>query len=508
MFRRFSAPGRKRCAGIRFFARPFMVRDYASLCKLFIEMCTCPGESKIGAAPRLSSKPSDGRSFSRRIALPACRSRMRRPCVSPSCVFPRTSGNLCGAFRRCCSTVGPGPLSIAMRVAFTRLLSQGLAPQLEPGRNYRSYIDWLGKQQPDEAQAFWREYLAGFKAPTAFPTEMPEANGHHAGVGGSYLEYGVDLSPEATNALNAAARGLRITLGTLLLAAWSLELDRQSGAGEIVFGAAFSGRPADLRGVESIIGPFVNNLPVRVAVNGEAKLGEFLADIHAQSMKLSAHQFTPLMEIQACSEVPWKHRLFDSVVVFQNYLVDESARRFGSEIGVADFVGPIHTNYPVMFLIEPGDSLRFTLIYDSRLIARRAIERWARDLAVLLEKMPQMLGSRVADLQGLLSPPAIAPVRAKLRLQAESQNFVPPQTEMERAISGVWQGLFGLDRISVEDNFFDLGGHSLLLVQMHNRLRETLRTEFPVVTLFEYPTVRLLARYLDKSEVPAGGWRR
>ena len=303
---------------------------------------------------------------------------------------------------------------------------------------------------------------------------------------------------------NAAARGLRITLGTLLLAAWSLELDRQSSAGEIVFGAAFSGRPADLRGVESIIGPFVNNLPVRVAVNGEAKLGEFLADIHAQSMKLSAHQFTPLMEIQACSEVPWKHRLFDSVVVFQNYLVDESARRFGSEIGVADFVGPIHTNYPVMFLIEPGDSLQFTLIYDSRLIAGRTIERWGRDLVLLLEKMPQMLGSRVADLQELLSPPVIAPVRAKLRLRAESQNFVPPQTEMERAISGVWQGLFGLDRISVEDNFFDLGGHSLLLVQMHNRLRETLRAEFPVVTLFEYPTVRLLARYLDKSEVPAG----
>jgi amino acid adenylation domain-containing protein/non-ribosomal peptide synthase protein (TIGR01720 family) len=381
-------------------------------------------------------------------------------------------------------------------------ISQGLSPQLEPGRNYRSYIEWLGKQPPDGAQAFWREHLAGFRAPTAFSTETPEPNGHHTGA--SYLEHAVELSPEATNALNAAARSLRVTLGSLLLAAWSLELNRQSGAGDIVFGAAFSGRPADLRGVESIVGPFVNNLPMRVAVNDEAKLVEFLADMHAQSLRLSAHQFTPLMEIQACSEVPWKHRLFDSVVVFQNYLVDESARRMGSEILVSDFVGPIHTNYPVMFLVEPGDSLRFTLIYDSRVIGRQAVERWARDLTVLLEKMPQMLKSRVADLQAYLSSPPAAPVQAKLRLRAESQNFVPPQTEMERAISGVWQGLFGLDRVSVEDNFFDLGGHSLLLVQMHNRLRETLGTEFPVVTLFEYPTVRLLARYLDKSEVPAG----
>ncbi|MGH9493593.1 MAG: condensation domain-containing protein, partial [Candidatus Sulfotelmatobacter sp.] len=110
-------------------------------------------------------------------------------------------------------------------------LSQELQPRLESGRNYRSYIEWLGKQESGEAQAFWREYLAGFRAPTAFPTETPEPNGHHAGE--SYLEYGVDLSPGATAALNAAARSLRITVGTMLLAAWSLELNRQSGAGDI-----------------------------------------------------------------------------------------------------------------------------------------------------------------------------------------------------------------------------------------------------------------------------------
>ena len=384
--------------------------------------------------------------------------------------------------------------------------SQGLSPKLEPGCGYRSYIEWLGKQSSGEARAFWREYLAGFKSPISFPSDSPEPNGH-AGTA-NYIDHRVELSPEATSALNATARGLHITLSTLLLAVWSLQLNRQlnhpSGASDIVFGAAFSGRPADLPGVESIVGPFVNNLPMRVAVAGDAKLGAFLKHFHAQSLKLSSHQFTPLMEIQACSEVPWKHRLFDNVVVFQNYLVDESARNFGKEIRVDDFVGPVHTNYPVMFLVEPGDSLHFTLIYDGRLIARQTIECWGRDLALLLERLPHSLETRVLELQSLLSPPPASPARAKLRLRAESQNFVPPQTDMERAISGVWQGLFGLDRISIEDNFFDLGGHSLLLVQMHNRLRETLHTEFPVVTLFEYPTVRLLARHLDKAAVAAG----
>ena len=52
--------------------------------------------------------------------------------------------------------------------------------------------------------------------------------------------------------------------------------------------------------------------------------------------------------------------------------------------------------------------------------------------------------------------------------------------------------------MSIEENFFDLGGHSLLLVQMHDQLCEALHTEFPIVKLFEHPTVRSLARHLDR----------
>ena len=89
--------------------------------------------------------------------------------------------------------------------------------------------------------------------------------------------------------------------------------------------------------------------------------------------------------------------------------------------------------------------------------------------------------------------------RTKPRLRALSQDFVAPQTDMERTIAGVWQGLFGLDRVSIEENFFDLGGHSLLLVQMHHQLCEALHTDFPIVKLFEHPTVHALAGYLSAS---------
>ena len=74
---------------------------------------------------------------------------------------------------------------------------------------------------------------------------------------------------------------------------------------------------------------------------------------------------------------------------------------------------------------------------------------------------------------------------------------------MEIVIAGVWQNMFGLERISVEENFFDLGGHSMLLIQMHGRLRELLKTEFPIVTLLEHPSIGSLARHLQQAGTPA-----
>jgi non-ribosomal peptide synthetase component F/acyl carrier protein len=303
---------------------------------------------------------------------------------------------------------------------------------------------------------------------------------------------------ETTSALQSAARRMQLTLSTLVQSAWALLLNRQTGVSDVVFGAAFAGRPTDLNGVESLVGPFVNNLPVRVLVNPELTAGEFLRQMHEQLLQLSPFQYIPLIEIQKVSDVPWRHRLFDSLVVFQNYLVDDSARRFGGQINIEDFAGPVHTNYPVMLLAEPGTALRLTLIYDRENVARSAIERWGRDLAVLLERLPRFADQSVAELQELLSRPVTAGKGTRKTLRADSQNLVPAQTEMERTIAEVWKTMFGVEEVSVEENFFDMGGHSLLLVQIHARLRETLKAEFPLVALFEYPTVRALASHLDQ----------
>ncbi|HEX8852221.1 MAG TPA: phosphopantetheine-binding protein, partial [Pyrinomonadaceae bacterium] len=79
-------------------------------------------------------------------------------------------------------------------------------------------------------------------------------------------------------------------------------------------------------------------------------------------------------------------------------------------------------------------------------------------------------------------------------------DYVAPQTDLERTIAGIWQGALQVERLSTQDNFFDLGGHSLLMAQVHARLREVLQTEVPVIELFKYPTVSSLARYFNQRQ--------
>jgi len=84
-----------------------------------------------------------------------------------------------------------------------------------------------------------------------------------------------------------------------------------------------------------------------------------------------------------------------------------------------------------------------------------------------------------------------------------SASFLTPRTELERTIAEVWRQALRVDEVGVDDNFFALGGHSLLITQVHEGLRERLARSFPLVTLFQYPTIRTLATWLSQEEVPA-----
>jgi len=110
---------------------------------------------------------------------------------------------------------------------------------------------------------------------------------------------------------------------------------------------------------------------------------------------------------------------------------------------------------------------------------------------VMLEKLPLTPNGKV-DRRALPAPDTQRP-----KLET---TFVAPGAGLEPAIAAIWERVLSIKNPGVDDNFFDLGGHSLQVVQVQNRLRETLGIELPVIKLFEYPSIRSLAGYLGEEK--------
>jgi acyl carrier protein len=109
---------------------------------------------------------------------------------------------------------------------------------------------------------------------------------------------------------------------------------------------------------------------------------------------------------------------------------------------------------------------------------------------VSLDEMPLTQNGKV-DRKRLPKPDGLRP--------ESEESFIAPATELERAIAAIWQDALQVDRVARDDNFFDMGGHSLLMVQVHSRLQQALNKELSMIELFKFPTINSLAQHLTRE---------
>ena len=215
------------------------------------------------------------------------------------------------------------PLLLGDVLAAYRALRRGEPLRRRRERPFRDYIAWLSRQDGTAAEGFWRAELAGLSAPAtlagsrAAATGPPEPAADAAAGGHARAEGG--CGPLLTGRLQQLARRWRVTLSTLFQGAWGLLLSRYSGEPEVVFGTAVSGRPAELEGVERMVGLFINTLPVRVRAAEDRPLQQWLPELQERQAARLQHQHLPLARIQGLSGLAAGQPLFDTLLVFENY---------------------------------------------------------------------------------------------------------------------------------------------------------------------------------------------
>ncbi|MDQ2870861.1 MAG: amino acid adenylation domain-containing protein [Acidobacteriota bacterium] len=225
-------------------------------------------------------------------------------------------------------------------------------------RPFREYIAWVQRQDRKASEAFWRGALAGFRTPTSLRLD----SGVASAATSSPREATLRLSSELSEKLREFARRNRLTLNTLVQGAWAILASRYSSEEDVIFGATVSGRPPELPDVDTMVGLFINTLPVRVLVPGQGEVFEWLKGLQQQLVELRQHEHSSLLDIHGWSEVPRGTPLFESLVVFEN-IGNEADAEVGRGPLVLERVRSIGggTNYPLTLMAAPGDRLSFKL---------------------------------------------------------------------------------------------------------------------------------------------------
>ncbi|WP_193200009.1 non-ribosomal peptide synthetase [Nostoc sp. MG11] len=287
------------------------------------------------------------------------------------------------------------PLVLKQVFELYEAFCEGKNLSLEASANYSNYIAWLQKQDLGQAQRFWQQKLQGFTAPTPLMVDKPLSARQPQS---SYNVQEVHLSAIVTASLQAFVKKHQLTLNNVVQGAWSILLSRYSGETDVVFGATVSGRPPDLIGVESMVGLFINTLPVRVLVPREGELLPWLKDLQAQQVESEQYSYTPLVDIQGWSEIKRGMALFESIVVFENYPVDTALQQHNSSLEVVDILRSEQTNYPLTVSAVAGSELSVNISYDAHRFDAGTITRMLRHLQTLLEAIATNQVQRLGEL--------------------------------------------------------------------------------------------------------------
>jgi amino acid adenylation domain-containing protein/non-ribosomal peptide synthase protein (TIGR01720 family) len=310
-----------------------------------------------------------------------------------------------------------------------RALRAGEVARLGTPPLYRDFIAWLGRQDREAVQQYWRDTLAGFEAATPLGIDRPLAED----AGPSRIaDATLFLNERETTALGKTAQRHQLTVNTLTQAAWAALLGQYSGMQDVLMGVTVAGRPGDIPNIHDTVGLFINSIPLRLQLPAPSQGAlHWLKALQAQNLAMRQCEHLPLVDVQALSPIPHGEPLFHSLFVFENAPLDYSLHARRDEMRATLEGSRTHTNYPITVVIVPGRELLLQITYDERRFA-------ADDVNRMLEHYRRLVLAFAAnpDLRWFELPGASAADRARLAEWNQTERAYP----FERSYAGLFEG--------------------------------------------------------------------
>lgn len=260
---------------------------------------------------------------------------------------------------------------------FNELLSAemtGSEISLSSVKPYSHYINWLRTVDKKSSLEYWGNYLENY-------SQIAEVPFIAAPASANYVEASAKLhiKGELFNRLVDLCNGINITQNTFIQGIWGYLLGCYNNTKDVVFGTIVSGRPAGLKGVEDMVGLFINTIPVRVNYESHDTPVQFLKELQERSIQTTAHHYINLSEVQAQSDLGMN--LIDHIMIFENFaekeIENEGVLNSQKEEGISVESMEVfeRTNYDLNIVVIPGDTfLSIEVIYNSNFYESQGLE--------------------------------------------------------------------------------------------------------------------------------------
>ncbi|WP_442591967.1 amino acid adenylation domain-containing protein [Pedobacter sp. AW31-3R] len=241
-------------------------------------------------------------------------------------------------------------------------LIAGKTPQLKKVYPYSNYIKWLGNIDQLKSIDYWKTYLADYEGLSTLPKKTPAIPAGKS----AFKSVQGQIDPELRTSLKALCSRLEITENIFFQTVWAFLLKIYSGTNDTLFGSVVSGRPAEVTGIEEMLGLFINTIPVRIKFAEGITFEELAKAVSGGFIAGLNHHYTQLAQLQ--EKRPGVKGLFDHIMVFENYPAQEMARQTAdSERNLSFLSSNIfeQTNYNLTIVIHPEKVITLKFIYNT-----------------------------------------------------------------------------------------------------------------------------------------------